>query len=299
MSNSQDSYNQDSSYDDSPRPKKRGSIVIPIVIGVGALALLTNDPFKFFSAPDGDAAIKGALTPAEIDNALANDKSPIAFTIPSGNQMTPEQRIAMIDAVGNKFSTAIDAIASNLATDAADIFNRLGLTLSGALPPGSEMTEKGLDLYLKQLANWSGVYGTTAAIVASEVTKIILGAQAADVTSCTATTFVKDVTEESTQSQQTQASVVVTATAKNGFLGIFGKKKQSESTTMASSLSTRTDYRHVSYIPHCTSYEVDPVKYDALISTTVLGFKMQMASMKAIFAAAPDPMKFLSPKKTA
>lgn len=276
--------------------KRKGKFpVLPVAMGVGLLLLISNDTFSFFSPPDGDAVLDKALTPIEIENLLSNDSSPIAFTVPSGNEMTMEQRLSLLDQIAGKFSTEIDAIAINLATDAADVFNRLGLTLSGALPPGSIMTEKGLELYLLQLENWSKVYGITAGVVANEVTKIILGAQNADVTSCTATTFVKDVTEESTSVQQTSSSVTVTATAKNGFLGIFGKKKRSESVTTAESIATRTDYRHVAYIPHCTKYELDPVKYDALIGTTVLGFKMQMASMKAIFAAAPDPFQFLTP----
>lgn len=281
--------------DNYPGKRKRKFPVLPLAMGVGLLLLISNDTFNFFSPPDGDAVLGEALTPAEINNLLSNDDSPIAFTVPSGNQMTMEQRLSLLDKVANKFSKEIDAIATNLATDAADVFNRLGLTLSGALPPGSTMTERGLELYLLQLDNWSKVYGTTASVVANEVTKIILGAQSTDITSCTATTFVKDVTEESTSTQQTSASVTVTATAKNGFLGIFGKKKRSESVTTAESITTRTDYRHIAYIPHCTQYEVDPVKYDALIGTTVLGFKMHMASMKAIFAAAPDPFQFLTP----
>lgn len=285
------------SYEGQSGKKKSKFPVLPIAVGVGLLLVLSNDKFNFFSPPDGDAALAGALTPTEINNLLSNDNSPIAFTVPSGKQLTIEQRLSLLDQIGAKFSLEIDNIANNLATDAADVFNRLGLTLSGALPPGSVMTEKGLELYLTQLDNWSKVYGITAAVVGNEVTKIILGAQSTDVTSCTATTFVKDVTEESTSTQQTSASVTVTATAKNGFLGIFGKRKKSESVTTAQSISTRTDYRHVAYIPHCTNYEVDPVKYNALINTTVLGFKMQMASMKAIFAAAPDPFQFLTPSK--
>lgn len=277
--------------------KKKGFPILPIAAGVGVLLLLSNDKFNFFTPPDGNAVLQGALTPEEISNQLGSDSSPVAFTVPSGNQMSIEQRMSLVDKVGTKFNGVIDSIAASLATDAADIFNRLGLTLSGALPPGSVMTEKGLQLYLLQLENWSKIYGVTAGIVANEVTKIITGAQNTDVTSCTATTFVKDLTEESTSTQQSAASVTVVATAKNGFLGIFGKKKKAESVTTASSISTRTDFRRVSYIPHCTNYEVDPVKYDALMNTTVLGFKMQMAQLKVIFAAAPDPIKFLTPSK--
>lgn len=274
---------------------KTGAILA--IGGAVALVALASKNGDFWGTPglsdDDYKALETASTNGTIGSLLKGDTTPAYFTVPGGD-LSPAERAALVAALGNKYQLIIDSIADNLATSSVDIYNRIALTLTGALPAGKVLTERGAELYFKMLDIWSANHGTISGHVSNEVTKLWLGAAATDVTTCTATTFVKDITESSTLEQTRSSSVSISTTAKNGFLGIFGKKKSTDEVHLASSFEKRTDVRTIVYVPHCTQYEVDPNKLDVLYNTTIMGVKIQVAQLRQSFNSCPDPLLFCS-----
>jgi hypothetical protein len=291
------SLQTDYPYDDLEPKKKKRFPFVPVLLGVGALALLSgNAGFWNTDANLSDDDYKNlaaAQQNGDISSLLKGDTSPNYFTVPN-DTLTYEQRSQLVANIATKYSAIVDKIADNLATESADIYSRIGLTLSGSLEGGKTMTERGMELYLKMLDIWTKSHATTAATVASEVTKLWLGAAVTDITTCTATTFVKDVTEESQVEQSRVSNVVVTTTAKNGFLGIVGRRKKTTEQHLSSSMEKRTDTRKIVFVPHCTSYEVDPNKEEVLYASTVMAVKILMAQWRASYAQCPDPIQFCS-----
>lgn len=273
-----------------------------IVIGTGAVllgaAILKKQAPGFWGDPglndDDYEQLENAQTNGSLGGLLANDTSPVIITV-SGSNLTYEERLNLVTGLGTKYQGIVDNIANNLATEAADVYGRIGLTLTGALPGGAQMTERGLELYLKILDIWSKNHGVVTTNVSTEVTKLWLGAASTDVTSCTQTTFVKDVTEESTLEQGRASSVTIETTAKAGFLGILGKKKNTTEVHLASSFENRTDKRKIVYTPHCTRAEVDPLKLEVLYNTTIMGVKLLYAQLRQSFGQCPDPLMFCKP----
>lgn len=273
-----------------------GKTILYVGGALGIIALMNRAGAGFWGSKelsDKDyEMLKSAQQNGTIGDLLANDTSPVAFKI-TNNTLTYEQRLSLISDLGTKYQSITDKIAENLQTTASDIYGRIGLTLSGSLPDGATMSERGLELYFKMLDIWSKNHAGIAFGVASEVTKLWLGAAATDVTSCTSTTFVKDVTETSEAEQARSQSVVIKTTARNGFLGIVGRKKTTVETQLSSSMEKRTDTRKIVYVPHCTSVEVDPLKLEVLYNTTLMGVKLQMAQLIQSFNSCPDPLNFV------
>lgn len=273
-----------------------GKTILYVGGALGIIALMNRAGAGFWGSKelsDKDyEMLESAQQNGTIGDLLANDTSPVAFKV-TNNTLTYEQRLTLISDLGTKYQSITDKIAENLQTTASDIYGRIGLTLSGSLPEGATMSERGLELYFKMLDIWSKNHAGIAFGVASEVTKLWLGAAATDVTSCTSTTFVKDVTETSEAEQARSQSVVIKTTARNGFLGIVGRKKTTVETQLSSSMEKRTDTRKIVYVPHCTSVEVDPLKLEVLYNTTLMGVKLQMAQLIQSFNSCPDPLNFV------
>lgn len=298
---------QTEELDQNGQPKKKGmsgkTIAIIVIVGVvGILVVKRLLGNAFTDAPDAAITPYDEGTIEEVLNApqdggylLPVDTTPTTFTI-SSQTYTDTQVVSMANALHDRYAAIAEVIANSLLSDAQAVFETVIILFTSDGTTGN-VTQGALDLYFQVLEVWAKRFDAASLAVAEGVARVaeaqIAGINAA--VECTETIFVKDVVEESTTDETTVYMVEVNNTSGRGFLGMNKKKASSETRTAIKNF-TRTDVRHISYIPHCIDWQVDITQLSAILAAGSLSMQMQYGILKTVLAMAPQPKNFI--KKT-
>lgn len=263
--------------------------------GVGGLfllrALTQGSPFpEDQNLTDDDYDLLNG-DPDKVGELLAQDNSPVFFTVPSGG-WTAAERLAIVQSITTKYSAQIEKIALNM--DAKLDFITEGI-VSLLNYPDAAYSEKAIGLFLKMHEIWSQRVADTAESCASSIAAIAVeaGIASANATTCTKTTFVKNVTEDVSYTSSEYSKVTVSNKGKSVLFGAFGSKKSSK-TVETWKTELRSEHREIVFIPHCTEWAIDPVKIETILASSTMGMQMVYSLLKSVIATAPNPKYFVS-----
>jgi len=242
-----------------------------IALGVGAVAAvagivyLLNNKFEFFK-PQEDAHAK------DVDNK-ANE----TITITT---MKDEDVIKMVTSINDDFTSAIEEICATVPT-----VNPSGYMVSIVQTCKTKAEAEfvlSYDRFQNDYDSWLSSTRDMTMKCAEEASNLLLAwAQAPKQTKCIQTTFVDNVTETS------EATTVVTNTAKKAFLGVC-KKSSTEKTTVE-----RNTVSHC-MVPHCTNEAIDPAALAAGNCAVTLAVKNAYVPYKTALQSEPDISDYLA-----
>lgn len=266
--------------------------------GVAAIILINRSQSlgnsKDLSESQKDILLKaGAGDPGQL-TLQPKDNSPQILT--TGDSSMPyEQLESLVDEYYSRYAVTCGKIAAKMQTDAESVFANVAI-LFGELPAGKVITEKSLDGYFKTMEIWSGRFDSALGVVSNAITNI-LATQIAGIEKgkkCTKWVYIRSNDVTQTESTTKTAVVKNTNKANNGFIGLVGKKKTSLSETMNSSTVTQTYNEKITFIPHCESYQLDPIVVLSVLNASSVSVALQYDLLSGVMAMAPKPENFLT-----
>lgn len=265
-----------------------------ILIGAGVLLLLSGiggNPLpeeQILTPEDYDLL---ADDPDKITTLLGNDTSPVAFNVPAG-QWTEEERLAIVGQITNKYTDKITRIATALEAEVSTIGNGILLIIE---QEEGVVKETSIKLYLDMLGQWSERVSSAAESCANAIAKIAetTGIAIGQANTCTQTTFIKSVTEDVRYESESWQKVKISNKGSAGIFGLFRSGKSGK-TIEDFKKEVRTDHREIIYVPHCTNWQIDPAKIEALLGNSTLAMTTVYSVLRAVIKTIPDPKYFVA-----
>lgn len=223
---------------------------------------------------------------------LPEDTTPAVIVLDQTGY-TDQEILDITAGLYDRYSVIGESIAASLETDVQSVFD---LTVIVAAQAQGTMTEAGLDLYFQAMDLWAPRFDSALKSTADAVATIA-AAQVAGInnsTECTETILVKDIVEESEVTDTSSYVVELKNNSDGGFLGM-NKSKSSKETRTTIMNYTRNDVRHISYVPVCIGWQLDPTQLGAIMAVGSLAVQMQYSLLSAVLAMAPKAANFVKP----
>lgn len=237
--------------------------------------------------------LANALENDDYENLLGDDTSPDYIIIPAdGNTMSVADRAAMISKIYADSKVEVDKIAAALAVSSADAMDLIAQTMLKSMEARDKLSEDGCAMYLKLVAVWTTLFATISVGASNAIGQALIGIGETlnNATQCVQTVLVKDITTESTATQQKYSTVTAEMTSWSAVFGLV-KGDSATNSTVTGSITTRTDTRKVAYVPHCLSWAVDPLKVQAILAAQTLTIAAIFGQLQAVIAMCPNPYR--------
>lgn len=286
MDNNQSSGSQEKSKGISTK-----TVLVLGGLGLAALWLFSSSSHlpKDATVTDQDYELLNS-SPDAIPQLLSNDVTPNYFTVPSGG-WTEAERLAIIERITADYQTKIDAISENFGAEPSFVTEGISVLLG---IPDATYSEKAIALYLEMQRIWSQRVASVCDSCMTAMADLFAasGEQINNATTCVATTFVADVTENS---QYTSTQWTKVTTKNGGSSALFGlwKSKKARKTVETWKQEVRREERTVVWVPHCTSWQADPVRIAAILANNSYFVTVAFGMMRNVINQAPKPTDFV------
>jgi hypothetical protein len=270
--------------------------LIIILVGLFLLRrLFKSGPSIQVSMQDADYDFLDSVVNGDLGSGylLQDDDSPLIFTVTPTQTWTDQEVIDIVAALHAHYGTSMSHIADKLHSTSSNVFAAIGAAFL-ASGGGGGASQAAMDLYFQVLDYWSNMFVNAIGSVTQGVASIV-AAQIDGINNaieCVEFELIKDIYETSSEAESVVGTVSLENTYNGGFLGCWENSTTSANYAAIHSLA-RTDSRHVSFIPLCTNWQLDPTQAAAIMAAGALGIEAQYVILETVINMAPNPHNFI------
>lgn len=266
-----------------------GGLGLGTIALIGAGILLISTLNKSANPPrvnlnDKDYKFLNDNGPSTLKTLLEHDTSPVIFTTRGNEPRSDEETSLLLAALHKRYvldqEAGVLSFPSNMLADALLIILEEN---------DYEVRQQSLDMYVKMFDLYNRLFTSTLGTTMLGLANIVSAAGEAIVNAeeCTEWTWVKDTQTTISQSSSTNTKISTKATSTKVLLGILGSGGSTTTLHNTVKSETLTESQSISFIPHCTSTQVNIAAVEGILIAQGAALKSIYDPLRAVIALAP------------
>lgn len=202
-----------------------------------------------------------------------------AFFTVKADKPSREETLRILESASDRYEAATNRLVAAMGVP-KNAIEDYWLALVDSLPYGSVLFNATYDAYMLAVDKWGERYVNVSKAVNEMLASVLTAALSIDTTTCTATTFVKDV--------KVKTSAVNECKVKQGnVLGFVASWSEETNTKVVNSETT------ISWTPNCTEWSVDPVLVIQTLEINKQAVQAAYGQIKTVIGQCPSIYQFV------